>query len=46
MSEQAYGSAGATRNQRDHASVHKRHSQPGGSATGDEDVVEGELRTV
>ncbi len=47
MSEQAYGQPGANgTNGTNGAGYTNGHSQPGGSATGDEDVVEGEFRTV
>ena len=47
LSEQAYGQPGANgTNGTNGAGYTNGHSQPGGSATGDEDVVEGEFRTV
>ena len=47
LSEQAYGQPGANgTNGTNGAGYTNGHSQPDGSATGDEDVVEGEFRTV
>ena len=47
LSEQAYGQPGANgTNGTNGAGYTNGHGQPGGSATGDEDVVEGEFRTV
>ena len=46
LSEQAYGQPANGTNGTNGAGYTNGHSQPGGSATGDEDVVEGEFRTV
>ena len=47
LSEQAYGQPGANgTNGTNGAGYTNGHGQPGGSTTGDEDVVEGEFRTV
>ncbi|MCB0232544.1 MAG: molecular chaperone DnaK, partial [Anaerolineae bacterium] len=47
LSEQAYGQPGANgTNGTNGAGYTNGHGQPGGSAAGDEDVVEGEFRTV
>ena len=47
LSEQAYGQPGANGTNGTNGAGHTNgHGQPGGSTTGDEDVVEGEFRTV